>query len=87
MGLDKLIEKLKSRLAKDEKNSKEVNFNNIDELLDKIKKKKRKLKAQLAEEEDRHERKHLKLEMKIAPLEHRKGLKRRLKMEKNLNNK
>ena len=36
-------------------------------------------------EEDRSERKHLKLELKIASVEHRKGLKRRKEQGKNVN--
>ncbi len=77
MGLDKLIKKLKSNLDKGKKKKHDIRCEHIDKLLEKIKKKKRKLEAMLAEEKDKSERKHLKLELKIASAEHRKGLKRR----------
>ncbi len=82
MGLDKLIKKLKSNLDKGKKKKNDISCENIDKLLDKIKKKERKLKAMLAEEDDKSERKHLKLELKIASAERRKGLKRRKEIEK-----
>ncbi len=82
MDLDKLIKKLKSNLDKGKKNKHDISCERIDELLDKIKKKQRKLKSMLAEEDDKTERKHIKLELKIASVEIRKGLKRRKEIEK-----
>jgi len=82
MGLDKLIKKLKSTLNKGKKRKHDIRCEHIDKLLEKIKNKKRKLETMLAEEEDKSERKHLKLELKIASVEYRKGLKRRGEINK-----
>ncbi len=82
MGLNKLIKKLKQNLHKGKKSKHNISCERIDELLEKIKRKERKLQAMLAEEDDKSERKHLKLELKIASAEHRKGLKRRRELEK-----
>ncbi|MBE9561212.1 MAG: hypothetical protein IMF15_10515 [Proteobacteria bacterium] len=82
MGLDKLIKKLQFNLNKGKKSKSDVSCEKIDDLLDKIKKKERKLKTMLAEEDDKTERKHLKLELKIASAERRKGLKHRRELGK-----
>ena len=82
MGLGKLIKKLQKNLAKGKKNGRKENLKHIDELLGKIKNKKQKLKELLSTEQDRSERKHLKLELKIASLEYRKGLKHRQELGK-----
>ena len=83
MGLGKLIKKLQKNLAKGEKNDNKDNLEHIDELLERIKHKEKKLKESLSAEKDKSERKHLKLELKIASLEYRKGLKQREELGKN----
>jgi len=82
MGLDKLIKKLHFNLDKGKKSKNDITCEKIDVLLEKIKKKERKLKAMLLEEEDKTERKHLKLELKIASAERKKGHKRRSELKK-----
>ena len=82
MGLDKLIKKLKQKLNKGHKSKNENRCEQIDSLLEKLKKKERELKNLLADENDKSERKHLKLELKIASVERKKGLKRRAELKK-----
>ncbi|MBT3203969.1 MAG: hypothetical protein HOM14_14070 [Gammaproteobacteria bacterium] len=82
MGLDKLIKKLKQNLNKGTKSKNEIRCEQIDSLLEKLKKKERELKNLLADENDKSERKHLKLELKIASVERKKGLKRRAELKK-----
>ncbi len=82
MGLNKLIKKLQLNLDKGKKNKNDISCEKIDALLEKIKKKERKLKSMLLEEEDKTERKHIKLELKIASAERKKGFKRRSELKK-----
>lgn len=82
MVLGKLIKKLNKHLNKVKKSDDEISCERIDTLLEQIKKKERKLKTSLAEEKDKSERKHLKLELRIVSAERKKGLKRRSELKK-----
>ena len=52
----------------------------IDRLLHMLEKKDAKLQQQLAEEQDPLKRRHLKIELQVTRLQHKKGLAKRLEM-------
>lgn len=81
MGIQKLVKKLKAHLAKGKKKDK-VSCERIDELLVALAKKEKKLEQKLAKEKDPADRKHLKIELKVARLQLKKGKERRRELEK-----
>ncbi len=80
MGLKKLIKNLQHHLAKGEHKD-SVSCDQIDELLGRLEKKENKLQRKLAKEKDSAKRKHLKLQIKIASVQRKKGLARRRELE------
>lgn len=82
MGIEKLVKNLNKDLETGERGEARVRCDRIDELLHKLKKKKKKLKAKLAGETSKSKRKKLSLELRIASLELKKGIKRRKELEK-----
>ena len=79
MGIKKLIKNLQKQLAKGEKKG-NAPLDRIDDLLLHMAKKERKLEQQLAEEKNPTKRKHLKLEIKMARVQLKKGKKRRAEL-------
>jgi hypothetical protein len=79
VGIRKLIKNLQKQLAKSEKKGK-APLDRIDDLLLEMAKKERKLEQQLSEEKNPTKRKHLKLEIKMARLQLKKGKKRRAEL-------
>ena len=79
MGIKKLIKNLQKQLAKGEKKG-NAPLDRIDDLLLEIAKKERKLEQQFSEEKNPAERKQLKLEIKMARLQLKKGKKRRAEL-------
>lgn len=77
MGIKKTLRKLHNNLDKGDKKKAQIHCERIDDLLDKLKNKKAKLKKLLASEKNKHKRKQLTLELKIVSLELKKGIKRR----------
>ena len=82
MGIEKLVKNLNKDLEKVERKDAEGRCDRIDELLAKLKKKQKKLKKKLAGETSKNKRKKLALELRIASLELKKGIKRRKELEK-----
>ena len=81
MGIKKLIKDLQHQLSKGEKKG-HVPLDRIDDLLAELKKKEKKLEHKLADEDSSSKRKHLKLELKIARLQLKKGKARRAQIAK-----
>lgn len=81
MGISKLVKHLQQQLSKGDKKH-GASLDRIDELLLDLAKKERKLKKKLSEEKNSSKRKELKLEMKIARLQLKKGKKRRAELAK-----
>jgi len=79
VGIKKLIKSLQKQLSKGEKKGK-APLDRIDNLLLEMAKKERKLERQLSDEKDPTKRKHLKLEIKMARLQLKKGKKRRAEL-------
>jgi hypothetical protein len=80
MGLKKLFKKLESQLLKGEGNG-AVSPRQIDELLESIRKKEKKLKKKLCKEKDPGKRKTLKTELKIVALQLKRGNALRVKLD------
>lgn len=78
MGLEKLIKQLGHMLDEPGKNKK-ADCESIEDLLDKLKKKKNKLEKEIKKEDRASKRKKLKLELKITSAELKKGQKLRSK--------
>ena len=76
MGIKKLVKHLQEQLAKGGKKG-HISCDRIDDLLLELGKKEKKLEHKLSEEKNSAKRKHLKLELKIARLQLKKGKKRR----------
>ncbi len=76
MNINKLVETLNDYLTAAGR-KKRVQCSRIDELLEKLKKKKIKLKNKLQHESDNTKRKRLKTNLKIVSLQLKKGNKRR----------
>jgi rubrerythrin len=76
MGTKKLLKKLGKYLDNADMDERE-HCDQLDELLDKIRKKEEKLKSKLEGESDPEERKHLKTELKIVALQLKRGTARR----------
>ena len=81
MGLEKLIKNLKMQLGKGEQ-GKSGAIKRIDSLLEQLAKKQNKLKRKIDGEKNPSRRKKLKLELKIASLQRKKGLSRRKELAK-----
>lgn len=79
MGIKKLVKHLQQQLAKGEKKG-HVSCDRIDDLLLDLGKKEKKLEQKLSDEKNSAKRKHLKLELKIARLQLKKGKKRRAEL-------
>ena len=79
MGIKKLIKNLQKQLEKSEKRGK-APLDRIDDLLLEMAKKERKLEQHLSEEKNATKRKHLKLELKMARVQLKKGKKRRAEL-------
>lgn len=77
MGIEKLLGKLEKHLDKGESGDEAVRCERIDDLLDKLGKKKQKLGKKLEKESDKRKRKQLSMELRIVSLELKKGRKRR----------
>jgi hypothetical protein len=78
MGVKKLLKKLESLLLAGEREG-YVHCDQIDELLESIRKKEKKLKKKLHKEKDPDKRKVLKTELKIVALQLKRGGARREK--------
>jgi uncharacterized protein (DUF4415 family) len=72
MGLSKLIKNLQKSLAS-EADKKHASRERIEELLDQLEKKEKKLKSKLAKEKNPKKRKELKLQTKIVSTQRKKG--------------
>ena len=72
MGLEKLVQKLGELMA-DEQDNERYNCDDIQEVLEKIKKKKQKLEKKLKDTDDVSTRKKIKLELKIIDAQLKKG--------------
>ena len=81
MGIEKLIKDLQKQLSKSEQKD-NAPLDHIDQLLLDLAKKERKLEKKLSEEKNSRKRKDLKLEIKIARLQLKKGKKRRTQLAK-----
>ena len=81
MKIQKIIKNLQKQLAKPDKKASAA-LDHIDDLLLELAKKERRLKKDLAEEKNASKRKHLKLELKIAQVQLKKGKKRRAELAK-----
>lgn len=81
VGINKLIKDLQKQLSKSKKKGK-APLERIDSLLLELGLKEKKLKHKLAREKDSGERKRLKLNLKIAQLQLKKGKKKRAEMAK-----
>lgn len=81
MGIKKLIKDLQKQLSKSEQKD-NAPLDHIDQLLLDLAKKERKLEKKLSEEKNSSKRKDLKLEIKIARLQLKKGKKRRTQLAK-----
>jgi hypothetical protein len=81
MGTKKLLKKLGKYLDNADMDDHE-HCDQLDELLDKIRKKEQKLKSKLEGERDPEERKHLKTELKIVALQLKRGMARREELGK-----
>lgn len=81
MGIKKLVKHLQEQLSKSDKKGR-ASLDSIDELLLDLAKKEKKLKEKLSKENNSSKRKHLKLEIKIARAELKKGKKRRAELAK-----
>lgn len=79
MGIKKLIKNLQKQLSKGEKKGK-APLDRIDDLLLDMAKKERNLEQKLSEEKNPTKRKHLKLELKTARVQLKKGKKRRAEL-------
>lgn len=79
MGLKKLLENLNDYLNRGEK-SDAVRCTRIDELLEKLEEKKKKLEKKLHVEKNQAKKKRLKTDIKIVTLQLKKGHKRREKL-------
>lgn len=80
MNINKLVETLNDYLTATGR-KKRVQCSRIDELLEKLEKKKIKLKNKLQHESDNTKRKRLKTNLKIVSLQLKKGNKRRDKLK------
>lgn len=72
MGLEKLVKKLTELMA-DEQDTERYNCDDIREVLEKLKKKKRKLEKKLKDADEASTRKKIKLEIKIIDAQLKKG--------------
>lgn len=81
MPLDKLIKKLEGYLTKGER-KKPAHCERIDDLLEKLGQKEKKIEKKLAKEKSARKRKKLKIELKIISVQKRKGAARRKEFEK-----
>ncbi len=81
MGLEKLLKKLDKHLTKREDADAASNCERIDGLIEKLVEKKRTLKQSLNDAGSKTERKHLKLELRIATRELKKARARRAVLE------
>lgn len=81
MGIKKLVNNLQEQLSQGDKKGR-ASLDRIDDLLLDLAKKERKLKEKLSEEKNSSKRKHLKLEIKIAHLQLKKGKKRRAELSR-----
>ncbi len=81
MSLDKILKKLTKNLKQGEKQSANMRCDRIDALLEKLEAKKKKLESQASSELNKSKRKKLKLELRIASVELKKGLKRRQELK------
>jgi len=81
VGIKKLIKDLQKQLSKSEQKD-NAPLDHIDQLLLDLAKKERKLEKKLSEEKNSSKRKDLKLEIKIARLQLKKGKKRRTQLAK-----
>jgi DNA polymerase elongation subunit (family B) len=80
MGVKKLLKKLETKLLEGERKG-SLQPGQIDELLENIRKKEKKLKKKLRKEKDPGKRKVLKTELKIVALQLKRGNARRDKVE------
>jgi len=81
MGLKKLIKNLQDNLSEGERKN-NVACDRIDALLGKLEKKEHQLRRKIAKEKNATKRKHLKLQLKIASVQYKKGKTRRAELEK-----
>lgn len=81
MGIEKLLDSLNGFLKKAEK-KKTAQCDEIDELLNKLKEKKKKLEKKLSNENNPTKKKRLSTELKIVTLQLKKGSKRRNELKK-----
>jgi hypothetical protein len=80
MGMKKLLKTLERQLLAAERKG-YVDYDQIDELLEGIRKKEKKLKKKLQKEKDPGKRKTLKTELKIVALQLKRGSARRDKLK------
>lgn len=81
MGAKKLLDKLHKYLDQGEKKKDAVRCEQIDQILDKLDKKERKLRSKLENEKDKSVRKRLEMEVRIIALQRKKGSKRRKELQ------
>ncbi len=82
MGLEKIIKKLKHYLSESDGKDKAI-CAHVDELIEKLKKKEKKLQHKIEQEENSDALKKLKLELKVVQLQLKKGDKKRKEIRKN----
>jgi Skp family chaperone for outer membrane proteins len=82
MGLEKIIKQLKHYLNDSDGKNKAV-CAHIDELLEKLEKKEKKLHEKIEAEDNSDARKKLKTELKVVQLQIKKGHKKRKEIRKN----
>ena len=81
MGLKKLIKNLQNNLNEGKRKN-NLSCDRIDALLGKLEKKENQLRRKIAKEKNATKRKHLKLQLKIASVQYKKGKARRAELEK-----